>query len=67
MTNIPNYLTAEQERVINDFQRVAREIMGDEVSTITTNVRHGPSYSYVHAQDQCFMSSNASHDRIILK
>lgn len=61
-TETPNYLSAEQERVINDFQRVAREIMGDEINTITTNVRHDQSYSFVHAQNQCFMSNNVSHD-----
>lgn len=42
MTDIPNYLTAEQERVINDFQRVAREIMPEGSSSLSVHF-YGPS------------------------
>lgn len=56
-TDIPKYLTAEQERVINDFQRVAQELMVDGVTAISMQIL-GKSYSsFMHSSGQCFMSN----------
>ena len=45
MTDIPNYLTAEQGRVINDFQRVAREIMPEGSSSLSVHF-YGPNNAF---------------------
>lgn len=55
MTNIPNHLTAEQERVINDFQRAARELMVDGMTAISVSLGGGSDCCYVHAGNQCFI------------
>lgn len=44
-TDTPNYLTAEQERVINDFQRVAREIMPEGSSSLSVHF-YGPDNAF---------------------
>lgn len=54
-TETPNYLTAEQERVINDFQRVARELMVDGVTAISCSMAGGADCCYAHGGDQCFI------------
>lgn len=48
----PSHLTAEQERVINDFQRVAREIMPEGSSSLSVNF-YGP--------DRCFDIVDLQH------
>lgn len=60
MTDIPNYLTAEQERVINDMQRVAREIMPEGASSLSLNF-YGPDDAFegvdMQSGGQCFFGS----------
>lgn len=54
-TETPNYLTAEQERVINDFQRVAREIMGEDITAISVQISHYSTASFAYGSSKCFM------------
>lgn len=54
MTDIPNYLTAEQERVINDFQRLARELMIDGVTFLGAGFYDNFDEVSIHSHDQVF-------------
>lgn len=60
MTDIKKYLTAEQERVINDFQRVAREIMPEGASSLSLHF-YGPDDAFegvdLQSGGQCFFGS----------
>lgn len=60
-TDIPNYLTAEQERVINDFQRVARELMGDGVTYFGFSFYDTFEDAVIHAGHQVFIGKFVSN------